>query len=106
VLLVRHETHEPFQVLSGCGQQELLPDVPQPTKGLVGLIIQVHGWFLRLHNSVGSLAAFAMYTAFPCPDYYQAPPPRSTISRLLVQLGSGAEQLIRVSMFQLSTFIS
>src|ERR1700730_8029624 len=38
--------------------------------GLVGLIIQVHGWFLRLHNSVGSLPAFAMCTAFPYPDYY------------------------------------
>src|SRR6201993_3503434 len=38
--------------------------------GFISLIIQVHGWFLRLRNSVGSLPAFAMYTAFPCSDYY------------------------------------
>jgi len=37
---------------------------------LIGLITQVHGCFLHLHNSVGSLPAFAMYTAFPCSNYY------------------------------------
>ena len=43
--------------------------------GFISLIIQVHGWFLRLHNSVGSLPAFAMYTAFPCSDYYAGSAP-------------------------------
>lgn len=37
---------------------------------IVCLITQVHEWFLRLHNSTGSLPAFAMYTAFPCSNYY------------------------------------
>src|SRR5208282_1739345 len=43
--------------------------------GFISLIIQVHGWFLRLHNSVGSLPAFAMYTAFPCANYYAGSAP-------------------------------
>lgn len=43
--------------------------------GLIGPITQVHGWFLRLHNSVRSLPAFALYTAFPCSDYYAGSAP-------------------------------
>jgi len=43
--------------------------------GIISLIIQVHGWFLRLHNSVGSLPAFAMHTAFPCSNYYAGSAP-------------------------------
>src|SRR5258708_334918 len=43
--------------------------------GLISLITQVHGWFLRFRNSVGSLPAFAMYTAFPCSDYYAGSAP-------------------------------
>src|ERR1700746_3518972 len=43
--------------------------------GLISLIPQVHGWFLRFRNSVGSLPAFAMYTAFPCSDYYAGSAP-------------------------------
>jgi len=52
---------------------ELALHVEEP--GFISLITQVHGWFLRLRISVGSLPAFAMYTAFPCSDYYAGSAP-------------------------------
>jgi hypothetical protein len=50
--------------------------------GLVGLMIRVHGSFLRLRLPIGSLLAFAMWPAFPTSDYYASsvpltPHPRS-----------------------------
>jgi hypothetical protein len=50
--------------------------------GLVGLMIRVHGSFLRLRSPIGSLLAFAMWPAFPTSDYYASsvpltPHPRS-----------------------------
>src|ERR1700723_722796 len=52
---------------------ELALHVEEP--GFISLIIQVHGCFLRLRHSVGSLPAFATYTAFPRSDYYAGSAP-------------------------------
>ena len=38
--------------------------------GVIALKIRVHGSLLRLLKGIDFLLPFAMYTAFPCPDYY------------------------------------
>ena len=43
--------------------------------GLVGLMIRVHGSFLRLQTLIASLLAFAMWPAFPTSDYYASSVP-------------------------------
>ena len=52
---------------------ELALNAEEPS--LVGLIVRVHGRFLRRGKSIGSLPAFAPCTAFPCADYYAGSAP-------------------------------
>lgn len=47
--------------------------------GLVGLMIRVHGSFLRLRLPIDSLLAFAMWPAFPTSDYYASSAPLTPI---------------------------
>src|ERR1700685_3327752 len=81
---------------------ELALHVEEP--GFISLITQVHGWFLRLRNSVGSLPAFAMYTAFPCSDYYAGSAPCGGL-RWSPWLARGCpERPSKVPMFRVSTY--
>ena len=52
---------------------ELALNAEEPS--LISSFIRVHGCFLRLHSLSVSLPAFALYTAFPCADYYAGSAP-------------------------------
>jgi len=68
-------SHVTVTVLGMCPAPliELALHVEEP--GFIRLIIQAHGWFLRLPSSIGSLPTFAMHTAFPCSDHYAGSAP-------------------------------